>query len=161
MNEQGVEMVCKLRRGLYGLKQSGFLWSQCFRNFLCSTNGKSSDLAEEEVEDVGNGHFDQRKMQCDDDYNMGFKTMTGEPSLFRKRFKLNGRMEEVILGCYVDDLLIATSSMEAREWFLGSRIVSPSIRTRQASSTRTTPALSFPWTSTTTVKQASCGWDVN
>ena len=119
VNAQGVEMVSKLRRGLYGLKQSGFLWSQCFRNFLCSTNGKSSDLTEEEeVEDIGNGHVDLEKMKCDNDYAMGFKTMTGEPSLFRKRFKLNGRVEEVILGCYVDDLLIATSSMEAREWFL-------------------------------------------
>ena len=70
------------------------------------------------MEDVGNGHFDPSKMQYDDDYNMDFKATTGEPSLFRKRFKLNGRMEEVILGCYVDDLLIATSSMEAPEWFL-------------------------------------------
>ena len=118
VNEHGVEMVCKLRRGLYGLKQSGFLWSQCFRSFLCSTNGKSSSLAEEEIEDVGNGHVNLDNMKCDYDNNMGFKTMTGEPSLFRKQFKLNGRVEEVILGCYVDDLLIATSTMEAREWFL-------------------------------------------
>ena len=46
VNAQGVEVACKLRRGLYGLKQSGFLWSQCFRNFLCFANCKSSDLAE-------------------------------------------------------------------------------------------------------------------
>ena len=63
-------------------------------------------------------HVDLSKMKCDVDYNMGLKTMTGERSLFRKRFKLNRRVEEVILGCYVDDRLIATSPMEAREWFL-------------------------------------------
>ena len=68
--------------------------------------------------DVGSGHVDLSKMKCDKDYDMGFKTMTGEPSLFRKKFRLNGRTEEILLGCYVDDLLIATSSMEAREWFL-------------------------------------------
>ena len=119
VNEDGVEMVCKLQRGLYGLKQSGFLWSQCFRNFLCSTSSESIGLTEEEeMVDVGNGHFDPSKMKCDNDYNMGFSTMTGEPSLFRKKFVLNGRIEEILLGCYVDDLLIATSSIEAREWFL-------------------------------------------
>jgi len=47
VDEKSVEMGCELRRGLYGIKQNGFLWSQCFRSFMCSTNGKSSGLTEE------------------------------------------------------------------------------------------------------------------
>jgi hypothetical protein len=87
---QGRELVCKLKRGIYGLKQSGHHWMQCFKTFLTQ----------------------------DPEHNMGFHEMTGEPNMYRKRFELNGRMEEVILGVYVDDCLIASSSPEAREWFM-------------------------------------------
>jgi hypothetical protein len=69
-DKEGRELVCKLKRGLYGLKQSGFLWSQCFKDFLLR----------------------------DPKYKMGFSEFTGEPNLFRKVFELNGRREEIILG---------------------------------------------------------------
>jgi hypothetical protein len=47
-----------------------------------------------------------------------FTQFTGEPNLYRKVFTLNGRQEELILGLYVDDLLLASSSEEARLWFM-------------------------------------------
>jgi hypothetical protein len=36
---------------------------------------------------------------------MGFTEFTGEPSLHRKKFIINGKEEEILLGQYVDDLL--------------------------------------------------------
>ncbi len=70
VDEHGNELVCRLRRGLYGLRQSGYLWNECFREFL------TKDAA----------------------YNMGFVEMTGEPNMYRKVFELNGKTEEVLLG---------------------------------------------------------------
>jgi hypothetical protein len=49
---------------------------------------------------------------------MGFSQFTGEPNLYRKVFTLNGRQEEIILGIYVDDVLMASSSEAARLWFM-------------------------------------------
>jgi len=89
-DEQGRELVCKLKRGLYGLKQAGHLWSQCFKEFLLR----------------------------DPKYNMGFKELTGDSNVYRKTFVLNGRAEEIIIGTYVDDSLILASSPEAREWLM-------------------------------------------
>ena len=89
-NEAGHPLVCKLHRGLYGLKQSGFAWSQCFKEFMLN----------------------------DHDHNMGFSAMTGESNLYRKVFELNGKQQEIIVGQYVDDCLVATSSDEALQWFL-------------------------------------------
>ena len=89
-DEHGNELVCRLRRGLYGLKQSGYLWNECFREFL------TKDAA----------------------YNMGFVEMTGEPNMYRKTFELNGKPQEILLGIYVDDSLICSSSEEARQWFM-------------------------------------------
>ena len=89
-DKDGNELVCSLKRGLYGLKQSGHAWSQCFKEFLLT----------------------------DPKYNMGFTEFTGEPNLYRKTFVLNGRQEEILLGQYVDDLVIGASSEEARQWFM-------------------------------------------
>jgi hypothetical protein len=49
---------------------------------------------------------------------MGFIEFTGEPNMYRKVFELNGKTEEVLIGQYVDDLIIAASSEEARKWFM-------------------------------------------
>ena len=54
----------------------------------------------------------------DKTFNMGFTEMTGEPNLYRKTFVLNGRAEELLLGQYVDDCVLASSSNEARLWFM-------------------------------------------
>ena len=89
-DKDGNELVCLLKRGLYGLKQSGHAWSQLFKEFLIS----------------------------DPKYNMGFTEFTGESNLYRKTFMLNGRHEEILLGQYVDDLVIGASSEEARRWFM-------------------------------------------
>lgn len=86
----GEELVCLLKRGLYGLKQAGYAWSQVFKEFLLR----------------------------DPTYSMGFVEFTGEPNMYRKTFKLNGKEEEIIIGIYVDDCLIASSSEEARKWFM-------------------------------------------
>jgi len=89
-DEQGRELVCKLKRGIYGLRQSGYLWGQCLKEFLTE----------------------------DPNYNMDFKELTGEENLYVKNFEINGRMEQVIVGVYVDDLLIAASSEAARLHFM-------------------------------------------
>jgi hypothetical protein len=92
-NPEGIEghdhQFCRLVRGLYGCKQSGWAWSQCFKEFMTS----------------------------DPKYDMDFKPMTGEPNLYRKRFSLNGVDEEIFVGQYVDDCLIAASSTTALEWY--------------------------------------------
>ena len=89
-DDQGRELVCKLQRGLYGLKQAGHLWSQCFKEFLLR----------------------------DPKYQMGFTELTGDSNVYRKSFVLNGRQEEIIIGTYVDDSLILASSPEARDWLM-------------------------------------------
>jgi len=90
VDEDGDEVVCLLKKGLYGLVQSGHAWSECFKEFMLK----------------------------DKHYNMGFKEFTGESNLYRKTFTLNGKEEEVIVGIYVDDCLIGSSSEEARKWFM-------------------------------------------
>jgi hypothetical protein len=90
VDEDGDEVVCLLKRSLYGLKSSGFAWSECFKEFMLE----------------------------DKKFNMGFKQFTGEPNLYRKVFTLNGKKEEILIGIYVDDCLIAASSEEARRWYM-------------------------------------------
>ena len=41
-NDQGRELVCKVVRGIYALKQSGYAWSQCPKEFLLSTTRKTT-----------------------------------------------------------------------------------------------------------------------
>jgi len=84
--------LCRLIRGLYGCKQSGWAWSECFKEF----------------------------MTADPTYNMNFKPMTGEPNLYRRAFILQGQKEEVIVGQYVDDCLVAASSQAALDWYMSN-----------------------------------------
>ena len=90
VDEDGDEVVCLLKRSLYGLKSSGYAWSECFKEFMLE----------------------------DKEFNMGFEQFTGEPNMYRKVFKLNGKKEEIIVGIYVDDCLIAASSEAARKWYM-------------------------------------------
>jgi len=45
---------------------------------------------------------------------MGFVETTGDSNVYVKKFRLDGRDEEIILGQYVDDSLILASSPEAQ-----------------------------------------------
>ena len=88
-DEHGNKLVCKLKRSLYGLKQAGYAWSQCFNEFMTSPK-----------------------------YGMGFTAMTGEPNLYRRIFELDGTTEEIFVGQYVDDCLLAVSSEKVLQWYL-------------------------------------------
>lgn len=90
VDEDGDRICLKLQRCIYGLRQAGHFWSSCFREF----------------------------MTTDPEYEMGFTALTAEPNLYRKTFNLNGKEEEVLVGVYVDDCIVAASSEEARQWFL-------------------------------------------
>jgi hypothetical protein len=89
VDAEGKPRVCKLHRGLYGLKQSGFAWSQCFKEFM-----------------------------TDPKYNMNFTALTGEQNLYRRCINLNGVAEEIFVGQYVDDCLLAASSQTVLDWYL-------------------------------------------
>ena len=86
----GNELVCKLKRSLNGLRQSSYRWRDTFTTFLTS----------------------------DPKWRMGFKALTGEPNMYVKEFKYRGRMEKIFVCCYVDDTVIASSSEDARQWFM-------------------------------------------
>ena len=73
-----------------GLKQSGYLWRDTFTTFLTE----------------------------DSKWKMGFKALTGEPNMYYKEFMLHGKLERIYVCCYVDDTVIASSSDEARQWFM-------------------------------------------
>jgi hypothetical protein len=98
----GEPLVCQIKKGIYGLKQSGYAWAHTFKDFMLS----------------------------DPEYDMGFSQMTGEANLYHKKWMLNGQLSEVDVGQYVDDCLVVASSEEAKSWFmdkLGSRFpVNPS-----------------------------------
>ena len=49
---------------------------------------------------------------------MGFSEMTGDTNIYVKKFKLDGRDEELVIGQYVDDSLILASSVEAQRWLM-------------------------------------------
>jgi hypothetical protein len=77
--------VCRLRRGLYGLKQAGRNWNRTI----------TASLAE-----------------------IGFRTTTADPSVFVHDER------QIIIGLYVDDLLLASPSTGSIAWVkheLGSR----------------------------------------
>jgi hypothetical protein len=49
---------------------------------------------------------------------MGFSEMTGDTNIYVKKFKFDGRDEELVIGQYVDDSLILASSVEAQRWLM-------------------------------------------
>ena len=89
MDENGEPLVCLIKKGIYGLHQSGYAWAQCFKDFMIH----------------------------DKEYAMGFTQMTGEANMYRKAFMLDGKQEEIFIGQYVDDCLVVASSDKARKWF--------------------------------------------
>ena len=89
-DKDGNELCCLLKKSLYGLRQAGHAWGECFKDFLLR----------------------------DPDYNMGFKELTADPNLYVKNFVLGGKPQQIILGVYVDDCLAAFSSHEAMEWYM-------------------------------------------
>jgi len=89
LDADGNPIFLKLKRGLYGLRQGGFYWSQCFKEFMTGSK-----------------------------YDMGFRPMTGEPNLYRKSFEIEGEKAELYVGQYVDDCLVAASSTKALDWFM-------------------------------------------
>mmetsp|Transcript_10928 Transcript_10928/g.14215 ORF Transcript_10928/g.14215 Transcript_10928/m.14215 type:complete len:372 (-) Transcript_10928:381-1496(-) len=90
MDENGNELICEVSKGLYGLVNSGHAWSECFKEFLLK----------------------------DKHYNMGFTELTGEPNMYRQSYTINGKEEELIIGQYVDDCLIAASSQQILDEFM-------------------------------------------
>jgi hypothetical protein len=84
----GEPLVCQIKKGIYGLKQSGYAWAHTFKDFMLS----------------------------DPEYDMGFSQMTGEANLYHKKWMLNGQLSEVYVGQYVDDCLVVASSEEAKCW---------------------------------------------
>lgn len=62
-DKNGEELICEVKKGLYGLVQSGHAWSECFKDFLLK----------------------------DEHCNMGFTELTGEPNMFRKVYKINDK----------------------------------------------------------------------
>ncbi len=68
----GDEVVLLVKRGLYGLQQSGYAWAQCFKEFLLR----------------------------DKDYNMGFDELTGEHNMYRKVFTRNAQRADINDGPY-------------------------------------------------------------
>ena len=90
VNEHGKELICQLKRGLYGLKQSGYAWAQTFQEFILR----------------------------DPDFKLEFSQMTGEQNLYRRVLVKDGVTHELYVGQYVDDCLIAASSQWILDWFL-------------------------------------------
>ena len=91
-DENGEDLICEVKKGLYGLVQSGHAWSECFKEFLLK----------------------------DEQYKMNFIELTGEPNMFRKTCIIDGKEEEIIIGQYVDDCLIAASSQQILDEFMES-----------------------------------------
>jgi hypothetical protein len=89
-DKDGNELCCLLKKSLYGLRQAGHAWGECFKDFLLR----------------------------DPEYDMGFKELTADPNLYVKDFVLGGKPQQIILGVYVDDCLAAFSSHEAMEWYM-------------------------------------------
>jgi hypothetical protein len=89
-DKDGNELYCLLKKSLYGLRQAGHAWGECFKDFLLR----------------------------DPEYDMGFTELTADPNLYVKNFVLGGKPQQIILGVYVDDCLAAFSSHEAMEWYM-------------------------------------------
>jgi hypothetical protein len=89
-DKDGNELCCLLKKAIYGLRQAGHAWGNCFKDFLLR----------------------------DPEYNMGFRELTADPNLYVKNFVLDGKPQQIVLGVYVDDCLAAFSSREAKEWYM-------------------------------------------
>ena len=51
------------------------------------------------------------------EFNLGFTQTSGEPNLYRKSWLINSVKQEIFVGQYVDDCLVAASSQQALVWF--------------------------------------------
>jgi hypothetical protein len=88
-DKDGNEFCCLLEKTLFGLRQAGNAWGECFKDFLLR----------------------------DPKYDIGFKELPTDPNLYVKNFALGGEPQQIILGVYVDDCMAAFSSHETMEWY--------------------------------------------
>ena len=105
------------------MKQSLFLWARTFKNWILGRADGAPPTRPDEAapEDVGDGVFKPTTVDLpmsDEMYSMGFSEITGDSSIYKKDFVLNGRKETLMMCQYVDDCVIISSSTEARKWLM-------------------------------------------
>ena len=73
-DKDGNELCCLLKKSLYGLRQAGHAWGECFKEFLLR----------------------------DPQYDVGFKELTADPNLYVKNLVLNGKQHNTEVLRLVD-----------------------------------------------------------
>ena len=154
----------RLIRSLYGLKQSGALWSQCMKEWLFSLGFKrmcsdpslyvcdwsSSDAAAAPGADPAGAASNAGPA--------GAAPGTGSDGT--GSIGIGSKRERVIVGVYVDDLTILSSSDAAHSWFdsnLRKRFpVNPAESRRVLRRSNASPAKEAP--STTSQEPCGTGW---